>query len=169
MYPVIGWGLSNLTNALNPVNQLKAAWGVVSNPFNPMKQTSAVLNLFRPGGGSAPSRQPPPGYGGAPPGWGPAPPNTPPPGWGAPPPFPGGGPPSWANAAPPPGGLSYQQPIPPTSAQPWGGQPPPASAVPMYDPNQYLAQTAPPMASDYGPDPTGWQANYGDPNSGAGW
>ncbi len=71
MYPIVGFGLSNITNALNPVNQLKAAWGVVSNPFNPLKQTQSVLNMFRPGGGAArPPAPPPPGYGAPPPGFG---------------------------------------------------------------------------------------------------
>lgn len=168
MYPIVGWGLSNITNALNPVNQLKAAWGVVSNPFNPLKQTQAVANLFRSGGGAARPPAPPPGYGapppgfygGAPPGYGPPPP---PPGWGGPPP------PQFGGAAPPPEGLSYAPQIPPTSQQPWGGFAPPAASTPMYDPNQYLAQTAPPLQQDFGSMDTGWSAAYGDPNSGAGW
>lgn len=178
MYPTIGFGFGDVVNVLNPVNHLKAGWGVVSNPFNPLKQTQAVLNAFRGGrGGAAPSAAPP-GY--APQGWRAG--GAPAPGWGAPPPVapsPAMPPGSawfspqqqqqqWGAAAPPPSGLSYAPQMPATSTQPWGGFAPPAASTPMYDPNQYLSQTAPPLQQDFGSMDTGWDAAYGGA-PGFGW
>lgn len=162
----VGFGWSNITHALNPVNQVKMLYGVASNPLNPFKQTNAMLNLFRPGGGGTRNLMPTSAAAYA----------SPQP-WGTPPPpmstgFQGygpsaGPPPPWGAAAPPPQGLSYAPQLPPTSTQPWGGQPSPAASVPMYDADQYLAQTAPPMAADFGPN-TGWDSAYGG-QPGFGW
>jgi hypothetical protein len=56
---VVGLGLG----FLNPVNQVKAAWGVASNPLNPFAQTRAIKNLFTGGGrGPAPQYMPPGAY-----------------------------------------------------------------------------------------------------------
>lgn len=134
-YDTVGFGLGDILNAANPINHLKAAYGVVSNPFNPLKQTQALLNIFRgPAGSRGGAQQPPPQY--MPPG---AYQPQPAPGWGAPPPgfpspFPSGYPP------PPPG------------FAPMG-----FGAPPTFD---YAASMPVDLNALYGPQ-TGWDAAYG--------
>lgn len=152
----------SVKSAVNPLNQIKMVYNVAKNPFNPFAQTRAMVNLFRPGGGSAPApgAGPPPGMRVMPP-YPPAPPTMPPgAGWGAP-------------MAPPPGG-----PMGPTPG--WGGAPGPSTPGfggqsfdnPMslygqqgqydFDPSMYM----PPPS--YGDSPTGWDASYGG-SQGPGW
>lgn len=158
-YDTVGFGFGNILHALNPINVVKAAGQMVATPLQlayglgknvvqaPFKliggETRALQNLFGAGGGSAPQQPQQPGY---PPGYGPpagwaAAPQQPPPGYGPPP--------GWG--APPPG---------------YGMPPMAPPSTPQYDPNAYLAQTAPPLQM-YG-DSTGWDASYGG-SSGAGW
>jgi hypothetical protein len=169
-YDTVGFGFGNILHALNPVNVVKTAaqmaampvqmaYGlgknIVQTPFKLIGgETRALQNLFGSGGGGSAPPGAPPGY---PPGYMPPGAYTSS-GWGQPPQPPPGYPPQ-----PPPG----YPPQPP----PGYGMPPMAPPTqPMYDPNQYLAQTAPPpmdAMSLYGPN-TGWDASYGG-GQGAGW
>jgi hypothetical protein len=142
------WGgiKSAVSTALNPLTPFRAAAAVVQNPFNPLKQTQAALNLFR--GGSSPARPTGPatalpgGFGGAAPGGAFTPAFLP--GGGGfrgSSLFPGIAPPPWPSSLPSMAPPSYYPPPPaPSSVLP-----------PMY---------GPPMPADYGGQ-TGWDAAYG--------
>ena len=133
-----------LAHAADPRNQARALWGIASNPFNPLKQTNALANLFRPGSGS--SGRPSP-Y--TPPPMPPMPPVAPPPMM----------PPQ---GFPPPGSGMDASPLP----QAWGGMPSPGGPPPTgYDwstfqdrqPAGYVDPSA------FVDDPSqGWGAAYGE-------
>jgi hypothetical protein len=147
-------GLGNVVKtAINPTTPFRALAATVQNPFNPLKQTQAIANLFRGGSSSPrPTAQPtaptslPGGFGGAATGLR-VPTGLAPGGFGGlpaggyPPPL-SSGPmsPPWPSSMPPGAGSSYYPP-----------PPMPSSSPPMY---------GPPMPADYGGQ-TGWDASYG--------
>lgn len=143
----INWGV------LNPLNHIRAAYTVATNPFNPGRQTAALRNLFTGGRSSAApgartTAAPPPPPPAAP--WGGAPAGGPgmsymPPGAYPPPPPPP--PPGWAAFAP-----SGAPPVPPGFVPPTAG----FGAPPTFD---YAATMPVDLSLLYGPQ-TGWEESY---------
>ena len=148
-YDTVGFGLGNIVHALNPVNIVKAAGQMAYAPISAAASLgrNIIATPFNIIGKETNALRSLFGYGGggsapqaAPPGY--------PPGYGPPPGYP-------PQMQPPPG---------------YGMPPMSPPTQPMYDPNQYLAMTAPPAMdtmSLYGPN-TGWDASYGG-GQGAGW
>jgi hypothetical protein len=133
----------SLVNAVNPVTHLRAAAGVVRNPFNPLAQVRAVRNAFAPSGGGA-AAPAPSAYGNL----------MPPPGAPQTPPS------AYGNLMPDYGQQQAQQYAPPPPPPPMGMTAPPGGyGPPQYGPADYASSFDP---TAYGGD-TGWDAQYGGP------